>query len=132
LTEEFFPVALKPVDGNADLDLHHALGLGAFFTLDDFELNFLAFFQGLEPFTLDVAVMHENIGTVSLGNESIALGIAEPLNLAFYSHRVLHRFPGKKKGKPTGKAFPLPEKPTGPEIAWCVLFNCIKYFPFVK
>jgi hypothetical protein len=69
-----------------ELDLHHVLGLGAFAAFDYFKLHFLAFFQGPEALALDVAVVHEDIGTVFLGNKSIALGITEPLYLASYSH----------------------------------------------
>jgi len=106
--------------GKYRLKFYHVLGLGAFFPLHYLELHFLAFVQGLETFTFDVAVVHEDIGTVSLGNEAIPLGIAEPLNLASYSHYVLQKFPGKKIRETTGKAFPFLEKPTGPTIAWVI------------
>ena len=70
LTNGPVPNAMS-VGGITGLELHHALGLGAFFPLHNFELHFLAFFQGLEPFTFDVAVVDEDIGTVGLGNEAV-------------------------------------------------------------
>jgi len=78
------------------LDLFDVLGLGAFLPIDHFELDFLAFFEALEAFTRNVAVVHEDIGTIGLGNKTVTFGITEPLNLASYSHYDLQEIPGKK------------------------------------
>jgi hypothetical protein len=47
-------------------------------------------------------MVHEDIGSVFLGNESIAFGIAEPLYFAFYSHYLpsqMFSLPGATPGK---------------------------------
>jgi hypothetical protein len=75
--------------GRKALKLHHILSLGAFAAFDDLELHLLAFFQGPKAFALDVAVVHEDIWAVFLGNKSIAFGITEPLYLSFYWHTNL-------------------------------------------
>jgi hypothetical protein len=99
-----------------ELDLFHVLGLGTLLPLDHFELDFLAFFQALEAFTRDVAVVHEDIGTIGLGNKAVTFGITEPLDLASYSHYDLQEIPGKKIGVRPVKA-PFWNSPTGPAIA---------------
>ena len=89
------------------LDLYHILGLGAFFSLNHFEFHFLAFFQALEAFTLDVAVVHKDIGAIGLGNKSVAFGITEPLDFAsVLSFLSSKNFQAKKIGGTTGKGSP--------------------------
>jgi hypothetical protein len=68
-------------------------------------------------------VMHEDIGSVFLGNKAVAFGIAEPLNLAFDSHCLTsQKFPrggenqAKKIRGTTGKASPY-GKAYGPRIS---------------
>jgi hypothetical protein len=68
------------------LKLYHILGLGTFAALDDFELYLLIFLQGAETLSLDVTMMHKDIGTISLGDKAVAFGITEPFNLTPYSH----------------------------------------------
>jgi hypothetical protein len=88
------------------LDLYHTLGLGAFFSLNHFEFHFLPFFQALEAFTLDVAVVHEDIGAIVLGNKSVALGITEPFDFASNFHSCPPKISRQKIGGTTGKGSP--------------------------
>ena len=65
---------------------HNISGLGAFSALSNFEFHFLVLFKNLEAFHLNGGKMHKNIRTVILGDETIPLGLVEPLNLACYPH----------------------------------------------
>ncbi len=75
--------------------LHDFVGLGTFVSLHDLELDVVAFLQALVTIALDGAVVHEDIRTVFAADESVALGVIEPLDLSFVlSHRPppsLHR-----------------------------------------
>jgi hypothetical protein len=70
----------------AMLKLHHILGLKALCPFHNLEFDFLTLFQGVKAFARDVTVVDEDIGPVGLGNKSIAFGIAEPFDRAFYPH----------------------------------------------
>jgi hypothetical protein len=96
------------------------LGLRAFAAFHYFEFHLLALFQGAEALSLDIAVMHEDIGAAFLGNEPVALGITEPLYLAPDSHYLTSKMllpggasPAKIRGKlfPHGKAYGLLHQP---------------------
>ena len=54
--------------------------LGALLTLDDLELNPVAFFQALVAIAGDRTVMNEHIGSVVPTEKPIALGVIEPLD----------------------------------------------------
>jgi len=69
--------------------------LRSFLSLNDVELDVIAFFQGFISVQLNRRVMDENIWPVFTSDESVALGVVEPLDLTFeLSHRLppsLHR-----------------------------------------
>lgn len=57
--------------------------------LDDVELHIIALFQSLVTIQLNCRVVDENIWPVITSDESVALGVVEPLDFAFVlSHRV--------------------------------------------
>ena len=68
--------------------------LRAFLSLDDVEFHVIALFQCFVTIQLDCRVVNENIWPVITSDESVALGVVEPLHLAFVlSHRVLPFLP---------------------------------------
>ncbi len=68
--------------------------LRTFRPLDDVELDVIALFQSLVTIQLDCRVVNENIWPVFTSDESVALGVVKPLDLAFVlSHRVLPFLP---------------------------------------
>ncbi len=56
------------------------IGLGAFGSLDDVELDLIAFFEALVALELDGAVVDEDIGAALAAEESVALCVVEPLH----------------------------------------------------
>ena len=74
---------------------NHCIGLRSFLSLNNVEFDIIAFFQGFISVQLNRRVMDENIWPVFTSDESVALGIVEPLDLTFeLSHRLppsLHR-----------------------------------------
>ena len=71
------------------------IGLRSFLALNDVELHVIALLQGLVALQLYRRVMNENVWPVITSDESVALGVVEPLHLTFeLSHRLppsLHR-----------------------------------------
>jgi len=68
----------------------NCVGLGPFLALDDVEFDVIALFQGFVAVQLNCRVVDEDIGTVIASDESVALGVVKPLDLAFVlSHRLL-------------------------------------------
>ena len=68
----------------------YRIRLGAFLTLDDVKFNVIALFQRFVSVQLDCGVMNEHIRPVFTSDESIALGVIEPLDLTFeLGHRLL-------------------------------------------
>ena len=66
----------------------YRIRLGAFLPLDDVEFHIIAFFQSLVAIQLNCRVVNENIWPVVASDESVALGVIEPLHFAFeLSHR---------------------------------------------
>ncbi len=65
---------------DANLDGLHVFRLPAFGSLDDIELDRLAFLQAAEAVGLDSGEMHENIFPILAADESKSLGVVEPLN----------------------------------------------------
>ena len=61
--------------------------LRTLWTVDDLEFDGLTLFQGPEAVATDRGVMHEHIAATLALNESIALGVVEPLDLACNTHR---------------------------------------------
>ena len=58
--------------------------LKPFRALDNFEVHVLSFLQGFEALSLDGGEVDENIVTIRLRNESIALRVIEPLHCSFW------------------------------------------------
>ena len=82
--------------------------LRSFLPLNDVEFDVIALFQSLVTIQLNRRVVNENIWPVIASDESVALGVVEPLDLAFVlSHRVLPFLPLdgvggiREWGKPT-------------------------------
>jgi hypothetical protein len=77
------------------LQANDSIGLWTFLPLNDVEFDVIAFFQGFVAVQLDCRVVDEYIRPVFTSDESVALGVVEPLDLAFVlSHRPplsLHR-----------------------------------------
>jgi hypothetical protein len=89
------------------LKLHHILGLRALCPFDNLEFDFLTLFQGAKAFARDGTVVDEDIRPVGLGNKSIAFGIAEPFDRAFYPHGTL---PSQKSCPASAGALPKKNK----------------------
>jgi hypothetical protein len=68
----------------------YRIRLGTFLTLDDIELDLIVLFQRFVSIQLNRRVMDEYIGPIIAADESVALGVVEPLDLPFVlSHRIL-------------------------------------------
>jgi hypothetical protein len=67
--------------------------LRAFLAFNDVELDVVAFFERFVPIQLNCRVVDEYIRPVIPSDESVALGVVEPLNLSLVlSHRFLPSF----------------------------------------
>jgi hypothetical protein len=78
----------RVVDGG--LIPYHRVRLRALLSLDDVELDFVAFLQRLVSVHLDCGVMDKHVGPVIASNKSVALSVVEPLDLSsVLSHRLL-------------------------------------------
>jgi len=65
------------------------IGLRTLLTLDDVKLNIIALFQSFVPIQLNCRVVDEYVWPVFTPDESVALGVVEPLDLTFVlSHRL--------------------------------------------
>ncbi len=65
------------------------IGLWTLLTLDDVKLNIIALFQSLVPIQLYCRIVDEYVWPVFTPDESVALGVVEPLDLTFVlSHRL--------------------------------------------
>lgn len=73
--------------------------LGSLGTLGHLEFHSLPLGQGLESGALDRRVMNEDVGTVFLGDETVALSVIEPLDRAS-GHLVAFLFPGARLTHP--------------------------------
>jgi hypothetical protein len=72
----------------------HRIGLRTLLALNDVEFNVIALFQSFVAIQLDCRVVNENIWPVVTSDESVALGVIEPLDLAYVlSHRGLPFLP---------------------------------------
>ena len=58
----------------------YLISLGAFASLDDIELDLVAFFEALIPLALNGAVMNEDIGATITPEESVPFCVVEPFN----------------------------------------------------
>jgi hypothetical protein len=58
----------------------------ALIAFHNFKFDFLPLFQGAKPLARNVAVMDKDVSPIFPGNETEPLGIAEPFDLASYSH----------------------------------------------
>ena len=76
-------VAERPENGLDSFDAGYLIGLGSFRPLDDVELYLVTFLQGFVAVQLNRAVVYEDIRTVVTAEESVPLGIIEPLHCTF-------------------------------------------------
>ena len=95
--------ALRSCVGGGVPEPKNRVGLGTFLALDDVKLHVIALFQSFVAVQLNCRVVDEDIGAVIATDESVALGVVEPLDLAFVlSHRLLPSLPrgvdGERKG----------------------------------
>src|ERR1700722_4915549 len=58
----------------------YLIGLGTLGSLNDIELNLIAFFEALIPLALNGAVMNEDVGAVIATEEPMPFCVVEPLN----------------------------------------------------
>jgi len=67
---------------------NYRIRLRALLPLDDVEFHIIALFQSFVAIQLNCRVVNENIWPVVASDESVALGVVEPLHFAFeLSHR---------------------------------------------
>jgi len=59
------------------------IGLGAFGSLDDVELNLVTLFEAFVALALDGAVMNEDVSPAVAAEEAVTLCVVEPLYRAF-------------------------------------------------
>src|SRR5215204_6174460 len=67
----------------------HVAGLRTLGTVDDFKLNRLSLFEGTETGALNRRVVYEHVAAAFALDETVALGVVEPLDLACNTHRSL-------------------------------------------
>jgi hypothetical protein len=68
----------------------NSIRLGAFLAFDYVEFDLIAFFERFVSIQLNCRVVNEYIRPIFTSDESVALGVVEPLNLTFVlSHRFL-------------------------------------------
>ena len=73
---------------------NYGIRLRALLTLNNVELDLVAFFERFVSIQLDRRVVDEYIRPVFAPDESVALGVIEPLDLSFVlSHRSCLPFP---------------------------------------
>jgi hypothetical protein len=68
--------------------LGYAFCLRAFLSLDNFELDIIAFLEALIALRLDGTVVDEHIGPIIPANKAEALCVIEPFHFSFYSRHV--------------------------------------------
>jgi hypothetical protein len=67
----------------------YSIGLWTLLTLNDVELDVIALFQSFVSVQLNCRIMNEYVRPVFTPDESVALGVVEPLDLTFVlSHRL--------------------------------------------
>ena len=71
----------------ACLDLGNVAGLRALGSVNDLELHCLAFLERPEAVALNRRVVHEDVTASVALDESVPLGVVEPLDLACDAHR---------------------------------------------
>lgn len=69
-------------------ETNYGIRLRALLALYDVKLYFIAFFKRLVPIQLNGGIVNEYIRSIFASDESVTLGVIEPLNLSFVlSHR---------------------------------------------
>jgi hypothetical protein len=82
--------SLSRVVRGSVLEAYYSVSLRTFLTLDDIELNVIALFQGFVSVQLNRRIVNEYIWPVIASDETVALGVVEPLDLPFVlSHWLL-------------------------------------------
>src|SRR5258708_40255157 len=82
-------VSHQPLAMSGFLDLGNVAGLRALRTVNDLELHCLTFLERTEAVALDGRVVHEDIAASVTLDETVPLGVVEPLDLACDAHRSL-------------------------------------------
>jgi len=77
------------MSGKCGLEPDHVLGLQAFRTLLDLELNLRTFIQAAVPVGLDGREMHKHVVAAGTLDESITFGGVKPLHNTFFFHYKL-------------------------------------------
>jgi len=78
---------------------NHGVCLWPFLTFDYVELDLVAFFERFVSIQLNCRVVDEYIRPVFTSDESVALGVVEPLNLSLVlSHSFLPSFCSSVRG----------------------------------
>src|SRR5215469_5679541 len=89
-----------------------SIGLGTLLTLDDIEFHVIALFQSFVSVQLNRRVMDKYVWPVFTPDESVALGVVEPLDLTFVlSHRLppsLHWVKKRTRDRSNRGRSPLP------------------------
>src|ERR1035441_2255251 len=67
---------------------NHSVGLRTFLSIDDIELDFVAFLQGLVTIYLDGRIVNEYIRSILSANKAKTLGVIEPLDCAFVLSQI--------------------------------------------
>src|SRR5436190_23975371 len=75
--------------GTSWLNLGNVAGLRALGTVNDLELDCLAFLERSESIPLNRRVVHKNVTSSVAFDEPITLRVVEPLDLACDTHRSL-------------------------------------------
>jgi hypothetical protein len=86
----------ESLGGLSCLCLGNVFGLGTLLSLNDFELNVIAFLQALVAFRLDGAVVDEHIRAIFPANKAEALRVVKPFHFAFDSRHDPYSEPSWK------------------------------------
>ena len=79
-------------------EANYSVRLRTFLALNDIELDVIALFERFVSVQLNCGVVNEYIRPVFASDESVALGVVEPLDLSLVlSHRFLPSFCGLAK-----------------------------------
>ena len=85
--------------------LRHVASLLAFGTVDDLELDRLTFLERPETIALDGREVDEHVRPAFAFNETVTLGVVEPLDLTCDTHRT---FPALRSRGVLGRMIPIP------------------------
>src|ERR1700704_4664983 len=101
------------------LDLVDVAGLRAFRTVNDLEFDRLAFLERTEAVALDSRIVNEDVTASVALDESVTLGVVEPLDLACDAHRSCSYLLGRQRAAASlnQPRQPLPKQKKRPRCA---------------